>query len=643
MLTRTGEEIAATRAEVKVDIAHEALITGWDHLQNWLQERREAEQTRRRLEGKSKEWVRLGRGKGGLLDQVELLEAERWLSSSDAIDLGYDDTLLELVQASHSAEKEEQQQKQRVNRFRLIALGVIGMLVVVAAMILYASIEQRRTNQILLRSSVVSNLGLQIPLLQAAQQSERAALLARQAYNFSQQGSPIGAYNGVDGALRVALNTPNLTHALLQGPAYSRIYALAFSPDGKTLAAGSSSERAIHMWNMEQPGTPPITLRGESGAIFSLAFSPDLQWVAWGDVGSQIYLENLRQKNQSPVLLRRHEARVEALAFSPDGRTLASSDENGVVILWDIVSGQPIDQPLEGGSNSVASLAFSPNGKMLATGGGFYDKTVRLWDLQQTNKTPNVLYSHDGYISALAFSPDGEFLASASHDRMIKLLSLNDPKSEPVLLRGHEHGVLSLAFSRSGELLASGSLDRTVRIWQVKRPGFPSTVLRGHNEGITAVAFDPKDSILVAGGDNNTVRLIDLQPTQLELGITPIILRAHQDEVSSVAFHPDGKTLISGGRDGTLRVWELNRLKAGPAIFSQDEQPVDWLAFSSDGNILASSHRGSELEAGIIRLWDFNHINATPRMIQHSSYVPHLALSPDGTHLALGGFEGIVD
>ena len=81
LLTRSGGDASDGPF---VDIAHEALITGWARLQAWADERREAEQIRRRLEGKAAEWVRLGRGSGGLLDEAELPEAERWLASPDA-------------------------------------------------------------------------------------------------------------------------------------------------------------------------------------------------------------------------------------------------------------------------------------------------------------------------------------------------------------------------------------------------------------------------------------------------------------------------------------------------------------------------------------------------------------------------------
>jgi signal transduction histidine kinase len=100
LLILSGE---AESPERYVDIVHEALLTGWPTLREWLVERREAEQTRRRLEQKVAEWVRLGQGRGGLLDEVELREAEQWLESSDAVELGYDKNLPALVIASRVA------------------------------------------------------------------------------------------------------------------------------------------------------------------------------------------------------------------------------------------------------------------------------------------------------------------------------------------------------------------------------------------------------------------------------------------------------------------------------------------------------------------------------------------------------------
>ncbi|MFZ1599689.1 MAG: TIR domain-containing protein, partial [Anaerolineae bacterium] len=100
LLTLSGE---ARDAGAKADIAHEALINGWPALKGWIGERREAEQARRRLEAKAAEWVRLGKGRGGLLDEAELAEAEGWLAGPDAQQLGYSETLAELIPTSRTA------------------------------------------------------------------------------------------------------------------------------------------------------------------------------------------------------------------------------------------------------------------------------------------------------------------------------------------------------------------------------------------------------------------------------------------------------------------------------------------------------------------------------------------------------------
>lgn len=80
-------------------------------LQDWIIQRREAEQTRRRLIAKVEEWVRLGKGQGGLLDEFELAESQHWLDSSDAAELGSDDQLVALVELSKTAIETEKRRE----------------------------------------------------------------------------------------------------------------------------------------------------------------------------------------------------------------------------------------------------------------------------------------------------------------------------------------------------------------------------------------------------------------------------------------------------------------------------------------------------------------------------------------------------
>ena len=102
LLTLSGDEL---NPHPSVNLAHEALISAWPKLQEWLRERREADQTRAHLEKKADEWVYYGRGDFGLLNRFELAQAKQWLAGPDA-DLGYTDKLADLIQASLKFEEE---------------------------------------------------------------------------------------------------------------------------------------------------------------------------------------------------------------------------------------------------------------------------------------------------------------------------------------------------------------------------------------------------------------------------------------------------------------------------------------------------------------------------------------------------------
>jgi signal transduction histidine kinase len=88
--------------EQVVDLAHEALIDGWPEFRRWLTDQREVEELRRRFEGAAVDWDRRGRA-GGLLDEFELLEAERWLTRVDLAAVGVHPMVHELIIASKAA------------------------------------------------------------------------------------------------------------------------------------------------------------------------------------------------------------------------------------------------------------------------------------------------------------------------------------------------------------------------------------------------------------------------------------------------------------------------------------------------------------------------------------------------------------
>ncbi|ERT09890.1 phosphotransferase enzyme family protein [Lyngbya aestuarii BL J] len=128
-------------------------------------------------------------------------------------------------------------------------------------------------------------------------------------------------------------------------------------------------------------------------------------------------VNNIRTPRKFPIFLKGHSGRVYSVAFSPDGCTLASGSYDQTIKLWDMETHREI-ATLKGHSNTIDSVAFSPDAQMLASGSD--DKTVKLWDVK-TQTEITTLKGHSDQVKYVAFSPDGNTLASGSYDKTIKL------------------------------------------------------------------------------------------------------------------------------------------------------------------------------------------------------------------------------
>lgn len=401
----------------------------------------------------------------------------------------------------------------------------------------------------------------------------------------------------------------------------SWVRSLAFSPDGRTLSSGGT-DKNIKLWDVNT-GKCLKTLTGHPDRVRSVAFSPQGKILASGSDDQTVSLWNV-STGQCHKILRGHSGRVLSVVFSPQGKILASASSDQTVKLWNLSTGECL-RTLQGHIGWVWSVAFSSDGKILSSGGD--DQTVRIWDVS-TGVCLRTLHGHSDRVRSVAFAPQSQILASGSDDQTVKLW---DASTGVCLrtLREHMGLVWSVAFSPDGRILVSGSDDQTVRLWNLSTSvemldATSLRTLQGYNHGVLSVAFSPQGETLVISNDDQTVRLWDLSDGQCHK-----TLQGHLNRVRTVAFSPNGRILASGCYDQLVRLWDTTTCQCHK-ILPGHTGWVKSVVFDTQGKILAS---GSDDQT--VRLWDVSS-GQVLRTLEHSHGIWSVAFSPDGQILASG-------
>ena len=259
LLTTTSSDSGSA---AMVDLAHEALILGWPSLHSWIEQRRAAEITRRELDAAAATWIRLDRA-GGLLDDIELREAERWRRSAEAAQLGLSPAVGQLIEASASALRKSQVRRRRMER-GLRALSVALAVLLVASLALVVVARTQRDRAIAERATAQSGeLALMATSLPETQ-LDRSLLLAQEAVG-------LRATPRSHGSLLATLRTnPRVQRMVPFGAALS---AVAVSPNGQTLAIGDVTGQVMLINRATGRAIGPGSSIG--GQVHSLAFSPE--------------------------------------------------------------------------------------------------------------------------------------------------------------------------------------------------------------------------------------------------------------------------------------------------------------------------------------------------------------------------------
>jgi WD40 repeat protein len=420
----------------------------------------------------------------------------------------------------------------------------------------------------------------------------------------------------------------------LKGESDEVVNAVAFSADGKILAAGASDD-SVYIWHI-QSGKQLKRLAGHSDDVMAVAFSPDSKMLASSAVDGTVYLWDMSWDMSLWQVVKRldgHLASANTVAFSPDGKYLASGGSDSIVYVWEVPSGKKV-QGLEGHTDSVNAVTFSPDGKTLASAS--WDKTVRLWNVQSGQEIQHV-EGHTHNVNTVAFSPNGKTLVSGSMDTTLRLWDLQLGQ-QIKYLSGHANNVTAVVFSPSGKLLASGSWDKTVRLWDVQANQEVQR-FEGHSSAVNTIAFSPDNNTLAAGSDEHGVIL---WPTSS--GQAMRRLAENYRHIKTIAFSPDGNLLALGAaEDKSIHLLDAQSGQKLKQLEGHSEE-INVIAFSPNGQLLAAGSRypsRSDLPYPTVRLWDLSPSNQNVAkeikgLYGHSNHVYALAFSPDGKTLASG-------
>jgi WD40 repeat protein/serine/threonine protein kinase len=239
--------------------------------------------------------------------------------------------------------------------------------------------------------------------------------------------------------------------------------SIAFSPDGKRLATAYPENNTTPRLLEAATGRKLMVFAGHTERVWSVAFSPDNRTVATGSSDRTAKLWDTKT-GQCLATLEGHLGIVSSVAFSPDGKIAATGSYDRTARLWDTSTGHEL-ATLRGHAKPITCLAFSPDGQTLATGSA--DGTVKLWRVS-TGQEVDTFKGHAGHVTSVAISPDGKRLATGS-EALVRLWD-TATRQELVALKGHPNSVYSVAFSPDGQTLGSASFDGTIRLWRAATP-----------------------------------------------------------------------------------------------------------------------------------------------------------------------------
>ena len=375
--------------------------------------------------------------------------------------------------------------------------------------------------------------------------------------------------------------------------------SLAFSPDGRTVAAGTDSG-GFGVWSAAD-GARLLQYHAPANRSIRVEFAAGGRLVAADTENGPFTIWDV------PARRRVVTAPTASADLSLDGNVIAEKASNNQILIRQRSTGKTtrIDD-----SNGIYFVRFTPDGRDVLTVD--FDLAVRVWRVSDGALAKTLQGVTGGSIVDLAVTPDSSQVIAVSNDGSAHVWRISDPGT--ILARG----VVGLAANPS----ASALLVRANRSIQVRRfTGSPRTAITP--VWLQSGARISDDGRTVAGKDaTGAVRV-----WQVGSSAVPRTLPVADAQSAPVALSPDGRWLASVSSRGELAEWDTRGGRR--RVLGNAGRGVDEVSFSPDGTRIATASRGT---AAPVRAW--RTAGGVPRTIARST-ASNPSFSPDGRMVVL--------